>query len=279
VSAPLGDSPAGLEAALRIAGATQIALGLAHVAFWRVFGWTAETARLSPLTARVFAAHTFFIAFLLVALGGLALGRADLLIAPSELAELVLGTSLVFWLLRLLAQPLVFDAALADAPPWLRALRAGAFALLSAYVVVYAWASANQLAWLREPGVVLFAPLDARAPSSWARVVVATVWLGFGVAFKLLRLVPRHERIVARILGDAAAPALTRMIGVGEATIGLWALSGFLAPWCALAQTALVVTMNAIEIRRARDLLLAPVPMVAANVALLALAWFAALAH
>jgi hypothetical protein len=268
-----------LEIALRIAGATHIALGLAHAAFWRVFGWTAETARLSPLTARVFAAHTFFVAFLLVALGALALGRADLLVAPSELAQLVIGGSLVFWFLRLLAQPLVFDAALTDAPPWLQWLRAGAFALLPAYVAVYAWAFANQLAWLRAPGVVFFAPLDPRAPSTWARVLVAAVWLVFGVAFKLLRLVPRHERIVARILGDAVAPALTRMIGVGEAMIGLWALTGFLAPWCALAQTALVVTMNAIEIRRARDLLLAPVPMVLANTALLGLAWFAAIAR
>lgn len=124
-----------------------------------------------------------------------------------------------------------------------------------------------------------FAPLDLHAPSSWARLVVGIVWLVFGIAFKLLRLLPRHERIVARILGEAVAPVLTRLIGVGEALVGVWMLSGLFAPWCALFQSVLVVTMNAIELRRARDLLLAPIPMVLGNVGLLGLAWFAALAR
>jgi len=112
-----------------------------------------------------------------------------------------------------------------------------------------------------------------------ARIAVATVWLVFGLVFKLLRLVPRHERIVARILGDRVAPVLTRLIGLGEITVGVWMLSGLFAPWCALAQTLLVVTMNAIEIQKARDLLLAPWPMVAGNSVLIALAWYAALAR
>lgn len=123
-----------------------------------------------------------------------------------------------------------------------------------------------------------FAPLDLHAPTAWARVAVALVWLVFGIGFKLLRGVPRHERIVARVLGDAVAPVLTRLIGVGEALIGLWVLSGLWAPWCVLAQTVLVVTMNALELRLARDLLLAPLPMVLGNLVLLGAAWFAALA-
>lgn len=122
-------------------------------------------------------------------------------------------------------------------------------------------------------------PIDPHAPSFWARLVVSLVWLVFGIAFKLFRLLPRHERIVARILGEAVAPVLTRLIGLGEALVGLWMLSGRFAPWCALFQSVLVVTMNAIELRRARDLLLAPVPMVLGNAALLGLAWFAALAR
>lgn len=124
----------------------------------------------------------------------------------------------------------------------------------------------------------MMAPLDFHALHTWARLVVALVWIVFGVGYKLLRLVPRHERIVARILGERVAPVLTRLIGLGEAFVGLWMLSGLYAPACALLQTVLVVTMNAIELRRARDLLLAPVPMVVGNTILLALAWFAALA-
>ncbi len=107
--------------------------------------------------------------------------------------------------------------------------------------------------------------------------MVAVVWLTFGIVFKVFRALPRHERIVARILGERAAPALTRLIGLGEAAIGLWMLSGLWLPFCALFQTILVVAMNAIELRRARDLLLAPVPMLFGNAILLALAWYAAL--
>ena len=120
---------------------------------------------------------------------------------------------------------------------------------------------------------------DLATPTTWARLGVALVWLVFGLVFKLLRAVPRHERIVARILGDRVAPALTRLIGLGEALVGLWMLSGLFLPWCAALQTALIVTMNAIELRRARDLLLSPVPMLFGNALLLSLAWYAALAH
>lgn len=119
---------------------------------------------------------------------------------------------------------------------------------------------------------------DLAAPTTWARIAVALVWLAFGLVFKVFRAVPRHERIVARILGDRVAPALTRLIGLGEALVGVWMLSGLLLPWCAALQTLLIVSMNAIELRRARDLLLAPVPMLLGNALLLSLAWYAALA-
>jgi hypothetical protein len=127
------------------------------------------------------------------------------------------------------------------------------------------------------PPVLFFVPFDFGAPTTWARLAVALTWLVFGLVFKVLHAMPRHERIVARILGDRVAPVLTRLIGIGEAAIGLWMLSGVLLPWCALLQTLLVATMNAIELRRARDLLLAPMPMLFANAALLTLAWYAAL--
>ena len=111
-----------------------------------------------------------------------------------------------------------------------------------------------------------------------ARVIVGSVWLVFGVYYKLLRQVPRHERIVARVLGDRVAPVMTRVIGAGEAAIALWMFSGVALPVCVALQTLLIASMNALELRYARDLLLAPVPMVVANVMLLSVAWYAALA-
>jgi hypothetical protein len=120
---------------------------------------------------------------------------------------------------------------------------------------------------------------DLGSAASLAQLFVAMVWIVFGLVFKLLRAVPRHEQIVAGILGDRVAPVLTRLIGVGECSVGAWMLSGWHLPWCALLQTALIVTMNVIELRKARDLLLAPLPMVVGNLMLLTLAWYAALAR
>jgi hypothetical protein len=125
--------------------------------------------------------------------------------------------------------------------------------------------------------MVPIAPFDFASFATWARVLVAAVWLVFGLVFKLLRALPRHERIVARILGARVAPVLTRCIGVGEVLVGLWMMSGIGLQWCALFQTALILTMNGIELRLARDLLLSPRAMIMANLCLLALAWYAAL--
>ena len=108
------------------------------------------------------------------------------------------------------------------------------------------------------------------------RVAIAAVWLSFGIYFKLLRLVPRHERIVARVLGERLSPLLTRLIGVGEVMMGLWVLSAIAPVLCAATQTVLVVTMNGIELTKARDLLWSPWLMVLGNAALLAGAWWLA---
>ena len=105
------------------------------------------------------------------------------------------------------------------------------------------------------------------------------VWIAFGLVFKVFRAVPRHEQIVARIIGHKHAPVATRLMGLGECVIGVWMLSGWHLPWCALAQTVLVVTVYFIELRTAPDLLVAPLPMIIGNVMLLTLAWFAALAR
>jgi hypothetical protein len=138
-------SPHPLAVLLRLVGASHLALALGHVLLWRVFGWGRELERLSPLTARVFAVHTFFIAFVLAALGGLDLARPDLLLAPSELARLLLGAIVGFWLLRLLAQPLLFDPVLLLGSHHRVLVRAAATLLFAIYVAAYACAFTRQL--------------------------------------------------------------------------------------------------------------------------------------
>lgn len=85
---------------------------------------------------------------------------------------------------------------------------------------------------------------------------IAAVWLINGLVCKVLNGVPRHELIVARILGDAYAPVLTRAIGVSEMLMAVWVVSRIRPRWCAIAQIGLVATMNGIEFVLAPDLLL-----------------------
>jgi hypothetical protein len=259
-----------LPLALRVIGAGQVLIGLAHVPMWWTFDWSREIARVTPLTGRVFAVQTFFVAVVVFALGALTALRPDLLLGRDELARILLGFAAIFWCLRLAAQPLVFDAVLWRDSPWGAPIRAVIFAGLAAVTGVYVWALARQL------GVDL--PAWPAGPAGIARIGVGLVWLVFGVYYKLLRQVPRHERIVARVLGDRVAPVLTRVIGAGEAAIAVWMFSGIALPLCVGLQTVLIAAMNTLELRYARDLLLAPVPMVIANTVLLAVAWYAAMA-
>ena len=86
--------------------------------------------------------------------------------------------------------------------------------------------------------------------------LIALVWLVNGLLCKVLGLVPRHEAIVARILGPAYAGPLTRLIGLAEIGMAVWLLSGIKRRWCVLAQMGLVATMNTLEYVLAPDLLL-----------------------
>lgn len=109
---------------------------------------------------------------------------------------------------------------------------------------------------------------------NYTAALLAGVWLANGLVAKVLGFVPRHRAIVARFFGDARAPFLTRMIGLGEIGMAVWILSGLQRPWCFAAQAILIVTMNALELLRARDLLLFPRLMPAANAALLLAAFW-----
>lgn len=105
------------------------------------------------------------------------------------------------------------------------------------------------------------------------QLAVATVWLVNGLYAKALNRVPRHRAIVARFFGENAV-WLTPLIGFGEIGMGAWVLSGRARPACFAVQAALVVTMNALEYWKARDLLLFPRLMPFANAGLLGAAFW-----
>jgi hypothetical protein len=122
---------------LRTAGASLIVLSLFHAVLWRTLAWGREIERLSPLNARVFAVHTFFIAFVLGALGILSLARPDLLLAPTELGRLLVAGIVAFWVARLVIQPLVFDPVLRLGAMRSPLIRAAVSLVWSFYVAVY----------------------------------------------------------------------------------------------------------------------------------------------
>ncbi len=85
---------------------------------------------------------------------------------------------------------------------------------------------------------------------------IAIVWIVNGLFCKVLLLVPRHQQIVARILGAEHAGLLTRTIGILEIGMAVWVLSGIKSRWCAITQILLVAVMNLIEFIVVPDLLL-----------------------
>jgi uncharacterized membrane protein YphA (DoxX/SURF4 family) len=85
---------------------------------------------------------------------------------------------------------------------------------------------------------------------------ISFVWLANGLFCKILNLVPRHQQIVARILGDQHSRTLTILIGIFETAMAIWIVSGIKPRFNTLAQIIVVATMNTIEFIMAPDLLL-----------------------
>ena len=85
---------------------------------------------------------------------------------------------------------------------------------------------------------------------------IATVWITNGLFCKVLNLVPRHQQIVGRILGDQYARPLTILIGLSEIVMAIWILSGKKTKLNAITQILVVAIMNIIEYLLVPDLLL-----------------------
>ena len=81
---------------------------------------------------------------------------------------------------------------------------------------------------------------------------VLTVLISFCLAdkrliCKVLGLVPRHEMIVARILGSEYSFIATKVIGTFETLMFIWVLSRKYSRLCAVTQIIIVAVMNIIE--------------------------------
>jgi DoxX-like family len=84
---------------------------------------------------------------------------------------------------------------------------------------------------------------------------IATIWLLNGLFCKVFKLVPRHQEIVARILGTNHSRAFTFLIGLSETAMAIWIVTGIRSRLNAATQILIIATMNTIEFFLAPDLL------------------------
>lgn len=85
---------------------------------------------------------------------------------------------------------------------------------------------------------------------------IELTWVINGLLCKILGFAPRHEQIVARILGNEYASSLTKVIGAAEVFMAIWIISRIKSRWSATAQIVIVAVMNILEFFLAPDLLL-----------------------
>ncbi|HSV09397.1 MAG TPA: DoxX-like family protein [Hanamia sp.] len=95
-----------------------------------------------------------------------------------------------------------------------------------------------------------------RIKNRFLNYFIAAVWIANGLFCKVLNWVPRHQQIVARILGNENPRLLTVLTGVSEIAMAVWILSRLWTRLNALLQIFIVATMNILEFFLAPDLLL-----------------------
>jgi DoxX-like family len=86
--------------------------------------------------------------------------------------------------------------------------------------------------------------------------LIAAVWLANGLCCKVLNMVPRHQLIVANILGYDYAWVLTKLIGIAEIIMALWIVIRYQSRLNALVQVLIIATMNTMEFILVPNLLL-----------------------
>jgi hypothetical protein len=116
-------------------------------------------------------------------------------------------------------------------------------------------------------------------PPQWLiSAAVAAVWLYEGLWCKLLRGEPREFEVVKAVprYGPRFGVPFLMILGVVEVTLALWVLSGAAPFLCVLAQTVLLVSLNASGLFWASDVIHDPRGMIVKNFGFLVLAWVAA---
>ncbi|HEU4939624.1 MAG TPA: DoxX-like family protein [Vicinamibacterales bacterium] len=107
------------------------------------------------------------------------------------------------------------------------------------------------------------------------RLSVAAVWLYEGLWCKILGRVRLQVDVVTAVprLGPRFGAPFLKALGVVEMALAVWVLSGIAPGFCAIAQTCLLVALNANGLMWARHIIHEPAGMVVKNIAFLVLVW------
>jgi len=135
-----------MRALIVLAGAGQLALAAASLAIPRILGWREETAKLQPLTRRVFWTYAVYIWSFNVAFGLLSVLAPERLLDGAPLAAAVCAFIALYWGARLVVQFAWFGRAGGPAGIRYRLAEAALVALFVYLTVVYtaaAWFAAG----------------------------------------------------------------------------------------------------------------------------------------
>lgn len=89
--------------------------------------------------------------------------------------------------------------------------------------------------------------MNYRSAHKLLTICIAVIWIANGLFCKILNFVPRHELIVAKILGDKYSGSLTMIIGWAEILMAIWVLSGYRSRLNAIVQILIIAAMNLLE--------------------------------
>jgi len=98
--------------------------------------------------------------------------------------------------------------------------------------------------------------MNYRSAHKLLTIAIAAIWIANGLFCKILNLVPRHELIVAKILGNEYSRTWTMIIGCAEILMTIWVLSGHRSRLNAIAQILIIAAMNLLEFILVPEMLL-----------------------
>jgi hypothetical protein len=107
------------------------------------------------------------------------------------------------------------------------------------------------------------------------RASVAAVWMYEGLWCKLLGRVPSQLSVITAVprLGARFGAPFLKALGFVEVALAIWVLAGVAPALCAIAQSTLLIALNANGLLWARRIIHEPAGMVVKNVAFLVLVW------